>query len=57
MHLSFLFCSTGGAAATRGMGEAGFGGSPVNSGKTLPPTALWATCIAAVKQQYLLSLR
>lgn len=36
MHLSFLFCSSGGAAATQGMEEAGLGGSPVNSGKTNP---------------------
>lgn len=56
MHLSFLFCSSGEAAATQGTGEAGLGGSPVSSGKTTPPAALWATCIAAVKQGRLLSL-
>lgn len=53
MHLSFLFCSSGGAAATRGMGEAGLG----ELREDTPPASLWATCIAAVKQQYLLSLR
>lgn len=37
MHLSFLFCSIAGAAATQGSGEAGLGGSPVSSGKTTPP--------------------
>lgn len=36
MHLSFLFCSSGEAAATQGTGEAGLGGSPVSSGKTTP---------------------
>lgn len=37
MHLSFLFCSSSGvAAATQDMGEAGLGESPVSSGKTTP---------------------
>lgn len=52
MHLSFLFCSSGGLQPHRAWGRLIWG----LLSEDHPPATLQVTCIAAVEQGHLLSL-